>query len=192
MLNSFLIGHTCQSRVLGGTRCFQLFVSRTAGELNKQRIPTTTSKNRRRNNLSLLCPLLICWRIGGRRGSKGFLFRSETTRRAKARGGPTLNSNGSAQVYETKEYDHPGSDSGEQKSFFDDEPQDRLVLSAFTPLTFATFLARGSRTPPHQPPPPTLQAVLVPILQILHPCHFSSSLPAFFPGRGRHDDDVLL
>ena len=47
VLNSFLIGRTCRSRASGGTRCFQLFVARWGGKLNKQRIPTTTYENRR-------------------------------------------------------------------------------------------------------------------------------------------------
>ena len=100
-------------------------------------------------------------------------------------GGPTLNWNGSVKAYETKEYDHSDSDSDKQEGSPDDESQTRLVLPAFVPLTFATFFARGSRTPPHQPPSPTLQALLIPILPNPHPCHFPSPLPALFHGRRR-------
>lgn len=63
------------------------------GRLNKQRIPTTTSQNRRRNNPSFSCSLLIYWRIGGQRGSKDFFGKlcfKERRRGERESDGPVL------------------------------------------------------------------------------------------------------
>lgn len=51
----------------------------------------------------------------------------------------------SARAYGTKECDGSNGGGGEQRSLFTDKPQVQLALSAFAPLTFATFFTSTYR-----------------------------------------------
>ena len=90
------------------------------------------------DNPSLLRSLLICWRVGGCRGSADFLPKNPfgkrdnaaNKREARERGGQTLNWNSSVQAYKTKEYQNPNG-GGNQKSVFDHQPQTRLDLCRY-------------------------------------------------------------
>jgi len=149
MLNSFLIGRTWESRVPGGTRCFQLFVAGPRGNIEQGVDSDNDEQKSPTKIISLSRSLLICW-IGAFPFERSVLKRDDAASERESRsGGPTLNRNGSAKAHKTKEYHYSDSNGGKQKSFLDHEPKTRLDLSAFASLTFATFIARGSRAPSH-------------------------------------------
>jgi hypothetical protein len=51
MLNSFLIGRTCESRASGGIRCFQLFVARLRGQVEQ---PTDSDNNEQKSPTKII------------------------------------------------------------------------------------------------------------------------------------------